>query len=118
MFIDPSTYRRLGRTEFRVSPVAVGCWALAGDSLWGAQDEAAAVAALRTAVDCGVNFFDTAEGYGGGYSEEVVGKALHGLRDRVVIGTKVSPAHAQNWADLERSCDQSLQRLKTDRVDV
>jgi aryl-alcohol dehydrogenase-like predicted oxidoreductase len=110
--------RTLGRTDIRVSPVAMGCWAIVGDATWGPQDEGEAVAAIHAALDAGVNFFDTAEGYGAGYSEQLLGKALRGCRDRAVIGSKVSPNHAGTYADLLRSCENSLLNLGTDRIDV
>ena len=109
---------KLGRTDIAVSPVAVGCWAIVGDSTWGPQDEQEAVAGLQAAFDAGVNFFDTAEGYGAGYSEELVGKALGHVRDKVVIGSKVSPDHAGTRESLSRACDDSLRRLGTDYMDV
>ena len=56
-------YCKLGRTDITVSRVAMGCWALAGGSTWGPQAEADSIATVRTALDAGVNFFDTAEGY-------------------------------------------------------
>ena len=116
---DPAgALRRLGRTDIAVSPVAVGCWAIVGDSTWGPQDEQEAIAGLRAAFDAGVNFFDTAEGYGAGYSERLVGKALGHVRDKVVIGSKVSPDHADSWESLSRSCEDSLRRLGTDYMDV
>jgi myo-inositol catabolism protein IolS len=110
--------RRLGRTDIRVSPVAMGCWAIVGDTTWGPQDERDAVAAIHTALDLGVNFFDTAEGYGAGYSERILAKALKGRRSQAVIGSKVSPHHAGTYADLCRSCEESLANLGTDYIDV
>ena len=110
--------RRLGRTDIRVSPVAMGCWAIVGDATWGQQDERDAIAAIHAALDAGVNFFDTAEGYGAGYSERILAKALKGQRDRAIIGSKVSPGHAGTYADLVRSCDASLANLGTDNIDV
>jgi aryl-alcohol dehydrogenase-like predicted oxidoreductase len=78
---------RLGRTERNVSRIAFGTWQLGGD--WGATDEQAAIGAIRHAYDRGINFFDTAQGYGFGASEQLLAKAIHGLpRDSVVIATK------------------------------
>lgn len=110
--------RRLGQTDIHVSPVAMGCWAIVGDATWGQQDERDAIAAIHAALDAGVNFFDTAEGYGAGYSEQILAKALKGQRDRAIIGSKVSPGHAGTYADLVRSCDASLANLGTDYIDV
>ena len=78
-------YRVLGRTGQRVSEVGMGTWNLAGD--WGPPDDAEALRALREAFDCGITFFDSALGYGDGHSEELIGRALRDVRERVVIAT-------------------------------
>jgi aryl-alcohol dehydrogenase-like predicted oxidoreductase len=114
-----SDRRRLGKTTISVSTIAMGCWAIVGDSTWGDQSEKDAVEAIRTALDMGINFLDTAEGYGGGYSEQLIAKALADLPDAdVVIGSKVSPNHTNTFADLEAACEQSLRNLKRDVIDV
>ena len=110
-------YRRLGLSDIEVSTIGFGCWGIAGGSMWGEQDESESIRALHAAVDSGITFFDTAEGYGDGYSEEVVGKALGGRRDSVVIATKVSPVHLDPGA-LRDACESSLRRLQTDYVDL
>lgn len=110
-------YRRLGKTDITVSIVAMGCWALAGGSMWGRQDEAESIATVRAGLDAGVNFFDTAEGYGGGDSEAVLGRALAGRRHEAVIATKVSRSHLAG-DEVLRACERSLQRLKTDYIDL
>ena len=110
-------YRKLGRSELSVSTICMGCWALAGGALWGDQDEQQAIGALHTALDIGVNFFDTAEGYGAGDSEVILGKAFKDRRDQAIIATKVSENH-MHPADLRQACEQSLQRLQTDYIDV
>ena len=113
-----ATGRRLGRTDIEVSAVAMGCWAIVGDLTWGPQKQEDAIAAIRTALDCGINFFDTAEGYGDGYSEELLGQVLGSVRDRVIIGTKVSGRHARSRALLAEACENSLRRLRADYIDV
>jgi myo-inositol catabolism protein IolS len=110
-------YRKLGRSDLAVSTVCMGCWALAGGQLWGDQDEQAALEALHTALDIGVNFFDTAEGYGAGDSEIILGKAFRDRRDRAIIATKVSENH-MHPTDLRQACEESLGRLQTDYIDV
>ena len=110
-------YRRLGRSELRVSAVAMGCWAIAGDSTWGPQDEAGALAAIRAALDAGINFFDTAEMYGDGYSEELLGRALAGRRREAVIASKPAGQRLAA-ADLKGACEAALKRLKTDYLDL
>ena len=110
-------YRKLGKSDLDVSVITMGCWAIAGGRVWGDQDEKAAIEALRTAVDVGVNFFDTAEAYGNGRSEELLGKAFKGMRDDVVIATKVSNSNLRP-EDLRKSCEDSLRRLDMDTIDV
>lgn len=109
--------RKLAKSDLSVSEMAFGCWAITGDRLWGKQDENESIASLRTAYDRGINFFDTAEGYGGGYSEQLLAKALDHERDSIVIATKVSPHHF-TLDGLKRACEQSLRYLRTDYIDL
>jgi len=110
-------YRKLGKTDITTSVVAMGCWALAGGRVWGPQDDDDSIATVRAALDTGVNFFDTAEGYGGGDSELVLGRALEGRRHEAVIATKVSRSHL-SADEVQWACERSLQRLRTDYVDL
>jgi myo-inositol catabolism protein IolS len=110
-------YRELGRTDIEVSVVAMGCWAIAGGPTWGPQDEADSIATIHAALDAGVNFFDTAEGYGNGYSEEVLGRALKGRRHEAVIATKVSRRNLEP-DDVLQACEGSLRRLQTNVIDL
>jgi myo-inositol catabolism protein IolS len=110
-------YRVLGTTEISASVVAVGCWAFAGEATWGPQSEADSIATVRAALDVGINLFDTAEGYGGGDSEAVLGRALVGRRHEAVIATKVSRSNLSGHA-LQQACERSLQRLQTDYIDL
>lgn len=110
-------YRRLGSTDFEVSTVCMGCWALVGDSTWGPQDENDALAAVQASLDAGVNFFDTAEGYGAGYSEQLLGRALKGQREKAIIASKVSPGHLDD-AVLRQRCETTLRNLQTDYLDL
>jgi aryl-alcohol dehydrogenase-like predicted oxidoreductase len=110
-------YTRLGRTEIMVSRVAMGCWALAGDFNWGSQEDAESIATVHAALEAGINFFDTAEAYGAGRSEEVLGRALEGHRSDVVLATKVDDAHLSR-EELIRACEGSLRRLRTDYIDL
>jgi aryl-alcohol dehydrogenase-like predicted oxidoreductase len=116
---------RLGRSELRVSPIAFGAWELGGD--WGATDESAAIATIRHAADSGINFFDTAQGYGFGASERLIAKALAGRpRDQLVIATKgglrptaqggVERDASAGW--VRRGVDESLKALGTDYIDL
>ena len=110
-------YRKLGSSDIELSEIALGCWALGGGYTWGAQDEKDAIETVRAAIDLGVNLFDTAEFYSDGYSEQVLGKGLAGVRDKVLVATKV-------WVDnmtaekLRVACEGSLKRLRTDYIDL
>ena len=110
-------YAKLGNTGIEVSVFALGCWPFAGGAVWGAQDDNVSIATAHAALDAGINFFDTAEGYENGHSEEVLGRALVGRRDEAVIATKVSANHLAA-ADLLAACAASLKRLQTDYIDL
>jgi aryl-alcohol dehydrogenase-like predicted oxidoreductase len=114
-------YRMLGRSKLMTSEVGIGAWAIGGG--WGPVDDDTSVAAIRKAVDIGVSFIDTADVYGEGHSEEVIGQALEGnARHRAVIATKTglkapsgsdfSPTH------VAEALEGSLRRLNTDYVDI
>jgi len=113
-------YRRLGRTGLKVSEICLGAWK------FGAKpDEDASIRITHAALDAGVNFIDTANVYGRGMSEEIVGKALRGRREGVVLATKVRGKMADdpNGEGLSRhaivrQCEHSLRRLQTDHVDL
>jgi aryl-alcohol dehydrogenase-like predicted oxidoreductase len=110
-------YTTLPGTDLRVSVIAMGSWALAGDMAWGDQSERDSIAAARAAVDAGITFFDTAPGYGDGLSEQRLGKGLEGLRERVVVATKVGP-DAMRAAGVAASVERSLGHLRTDYIDL
>ena len=82
--------RQLGNSTLMVSPIAVGFWGIVGGDYWGPQDVDDTLDAVSCALDVGINFFDTAEVYGGGYSEQMLGRALKGRRDEAIIASKVS----------------------------
>ncbi|MEU6269426.1 aldo/keto reductase [Saccharopolyspora shandongensis] len=115
----------LGRTGLPVSRIAYGTWQLGGD--WGGFDENAAISAIRHALDLGINFFDTAQGYGFGASERLLGKALRAEitndRDSVVIATKggILPnggGRDASAAYLRRGVEESLRALGVDTIDL
>ena len=111
-------YARLGRTNIEVSVVCFGTQALAPSRTYGdSPDDETSVSAVRAALDTGINFFDTAEAYGDGYAEQVLGRALEGRRDRTVVATKVSEDRL-TAEDLVRACEASLGRLRTDHIDL
>jgi aryl-alcohol dehydrogenase-like predicted oxidoreductase len=119
--------RRLGRTELQVTPICYGTWQFGGD--WGAVEEAKAIDGIEHARDLGINFFDTAQGYGFGAAERLLGRALAGeltsRRDAVVIATKgglrmdgdtLVRDSSPEW--LRRGVEQSLEALGLDYIDV
>jgi aryl-alcohol dehydrogenase-like predicted oxidoreductase len=127
--------RTLGRSSIAVSAMGLGCWAIGGPLWqgdrpfgWGQVDDRESVRAIRRAVDLGITFFDTADLYGAGHSEEVLGTALAGHRDQVVIATKwghtFDPATRQRGGPdttpgyVRRALEASLRRLGTNHVDL
>lgn len=110
-------YRRLGNTDIDVSVMALGCWPFAGGAVWGDQDDDLSIATINTALDMGINFFDTAEGYEKGHSERVLGRGLEGRRQEAVIATKVSPNHLTPEG-IASACEESLKNLGTDYIDL
>ena len=87
--------RRLGRSDLEVSAMGMGCWAMGGPwtfidepAGWGQVDDAESIRAIHFALDAGINFFDTAANYGCGHSERLLGKAIEGRRDRLILATK------------------------------
>ncbi len=109
--------RELGTSGIPVSVVGLGCWPLGGGPGWGDIAEKQAIATIQAALDHGITFFDTAEGYNAGNSERVLGRALRGKRDRAVIATKISPSNTAPDT-LRAHCEASLQRLQTDWIDL
>ena len=109
--------RQLGKTDLMVSAIGVGFWGIVGGDYWGEQDERDTIDAAQRALDSGINFFDTAEGYGDGYSEIMLGKALGKRRGEAVIASKVGQSNLAP-ADLRSACERSLQRLGTDYIDL
>jgi aryl-alcohol dehydrogenase-like predicted oxidoreductase len=119
--------RRLGRSGLAVSEIGFGAWGIGGNKdgavAYGPTDEAQSLDALAAALDSGINFFDTADLYGFGESERLIGQALSGRRGQIVIATKagmLDPDGRQDFAPahLARSLESSLARLRTDYVDL
>jgi myo-inositol catabolism protein IolS len=108
--------RQLGRSGLEVTVITQGCWQ-AGKAQWSNVNDDDSIKALRAAYDAGVNFFDTAEVYGGGHSEEIVGEALGDVRDKVLIATKLG-AWSMAKDKVAPALEASLKRLKTDHVDL
>ena len=109
--------RQLGTSELATSVIGLGCWPLGGGPGWGDQDERKSIATVHAALDSGINFFDSAEGYNDGASEYVLGKALVGRRDKALIATKISPGNTAPRT-LREHCEASLVRLQTDHIDL
>jgi aryl-alcohol dehydrogenase-like predicted oxidoreductase len=116
----------LGATGLVVSPICFGCWQM-GQTYWGKVPEGDLIDAVRAALDAGINFFDTADAYGDGEAERILGRALKGVRrDNFVIATKVyhhfhpdghrHPDLSYDYVLAE--CDASLQRLGLDCIDL
>ncbi len=108
--------RLLGSSDVTVTPIILGTWQ-AGKTHWVGIEDSETTKAIRTAFDAGITTFDTAEVYGSGHSEEIVGQALAPIRDQVVIATKVFPNHLQ-YPEVIRACENSLKRLQTDYIDL
>jgi len=133
--------RTLGKSKMEVSAVGMGCWAIGGPwtwaqpgnepypAGWGDTDDQESIRAVHAALDRGVNFFDTAANYGAGHSEVILGRALKGKRDKVVIATKfghivneekkiVYGDPGQIINNVRNDVDNSLRRLQTDVIDI
>jgi aryl-alcohol dehydrogenase-like predicted oxidoreductase len=109
-------FKKLGNTGFDISTITFGCWELGGGP-WEFTSDQNNIDLLQQAFELGITTFDTAEGYGNGHSEEIVGAALEGIRSKCIISTKVSRAHLLP-ADIRKSAEASLKRLKTDYIDI
>jgi aryl-alcohol dehydrogenase-like predicted oxidoreductase len=121
--------RKLGYSDLEFSTVGFGSWAAGGPDWkagWGPQDDNESIAAIRRAIECGVNWIDTAAVYGLGHSETVVGQALQGIKERVLIATKCGRRQQPGgdlYGDLRpefvrEECESSLRRLKIERIDL
>lgn len=124
-------YRVLEGTDLELSEIGFGVWAVS-TSWWGAISEEDGISLMRHGLDLGINFFDTGDAYGAGYGEQILGKAFHGNRDDIVIGTKFGydleasrqpgqhRERPQKWDPgfVKQACEASLRRLDTDRIDL
>ncbi|HEU4995668.1 MAG TPA: aldo/keto reductase [Gemmatimonadaceae bacterium] len=116
-------YRELGRTGWRISSVSFGAWAIGGNE-WGQTDNDESLRALHRAVDLGVNFIDTADVYGDGNSERLVGRLRRERRDEIIIATKAGRrldphvAAGYNRANLTAFVERSLKNLGSDTIDL
>lgn len=126
--------REIGKSGIRASAIGLGTWAIGG-WMWGGTDETRSIAAIHASIDEGVTLIDTAPAYGQGLAEEIVGKAIRGRRDRIVLATKCGlvwhttrgnhffdydgrPVHRYLGRDsIVHEIEQSLRRLGTDHID-
>jgi aryl-alcohol dehydrogenase-like predicted oxidoreductase len=114
--------RALGRTGWKVSEISFGAWAIGG--AWGDVSDAESLAALEAAVDCGVNFIDTADVYGMGRSERLVAELKRSRKEEIVVATKAGRRLAPHTADgynrrnLTAFVEDSLRNLSTDCLDL
>jgi aryl-alcohol dehydrogenase-like predicted oxidoreductase len=132
--------RQLGASSVYISPITLGTWAIGG-WMWGGTDEKQAISAIRASIDAGITTIDTAAVYGFGLSEQIIGKAIKGRRDQVVIATKCGmrwdtdvgsePWHQKDMhgrdviirknsrpESIIHECEQSLKRLGVDVIDL
>jgi aryl-alcohol dehydrogenase-like predicted oxidoreductase len=120
---------RLGNSDIEITPIGIGAWAMGGGGwkfAWGPQDDDESIAAIRRALDAGLNWIDTAAVYGLGHSEEVVARALDGRSNQPYVFTKCERV----WDDkgeiggslkrdsIRRECEASLRRLRRDVIDL
>ncbi len=108
--------RTLGGSGIKVSPLAVGCWSFGGGAYWGEQSQQSVDAIVASALERGVNLFDTAAMYNDGNSEISLGISLKGKRNQAVICSKLGP-HVAYRDEMIRQCEMSLKRLQTDYLD-
>lgn len=127
--------RFLGRSAIEVSAMGLGTWAIGGPQYrdgspvgWGDVDDNESIRAIRRGMELGVTFFDTADVYGSGHSENVLAKAIEGKRDEVVIaskfgyefeeGTDIAMGQRADADYIRECCEGSLRRLRTDCIDL
>ena len=121
--------RQLGRTDLHLTPLGFGAWAIGGGNWvfgWGSQDDRDSIAAIREALELGINWIDTAAVYGLGRSEEVVARALEGVSPRPLIFTKCGRVWNErrevgkdiSAASIRRECEASLRRLGVETIDL
>jgi len=121
-------YRKLGGSDLEVSVIGFGAWGIGGPPFWKTEGDASSEKAILRAFDLGINFFDTAPVYGFGHSEELLGKVLKPVRDKVILATKCglvwdkpqlgSIAKVAKKESILKEIEDSLRRLNTDVIDL
>lgn len=126
---------RLGKSDIETKPIGLGCWAIGGQfrdmgaaAGWGDVEDSVSRKALNTGLEMGVQLLDTANIYGAGHSEKLIGQVMKGKRDKVIVATKFgilcdegkkcTTGHISDPDDIRKSCDESLRRLGTDYIDI
>ncbi len=126
---DVSETKKLGNSDLEITALGIGAWAMGGAGwkfAWGSQDDADSAAAIRAALDAGINWIDTAAVYGLGHSEEVVGRTLKDVSKKPYIFTKCERRWDENGnifpslkADsIRQECENSLRRLQVEQIDL
>lgn len=125
-----SPTRQLGSSTLHLSPIGLGTWAMGGGGWkfgWGEQDDTESIRAIRAGLDAGINWIDTAAIYGHGRAEQIVGEAIAGRRDQVIVATKCGRVWEGDSREIGKSlrrdsvlaeADASLRRLKVDVIDL
>ena len=125
---DDMKTRKLGNSGVAIPAIGLGCMGMS--SVYGAADDATSIAVIHRALELGINFLDTADIYGNGGNEELVGRAIRGKRDRVVLATKFGNVIKGSWADgkgyeidgspvyVKRAAEASLRRLGVEAIDL
>jgi aryl-alcohol dehydrogenase-like predicted oxidoreductase len=123
---EPLGTRTLGKSGMDVTRMGLGLWAVGGET-WGPTDDRQSLDTIDAALDAGITFFDTADAYGGGHSEELLGQAMKGRRDRFIVATKIGwigfdgargRSAYDTVAKLVTGVESNLRRLETDYVDL
>ncbi|HEX6841829.1 MAG TPA: aldo/keto reductase, partial [Stellaceae bacterium] len=116
-------HRRLGKNGPQVSAIGLGCMSLSG--IYGKSDDEAGIALIQHAIDRGIDFLDSSDMYGWGHNEQVLGRALKGRRDRVVLATKFGQVKTATGQGVDgrpqyviEACDASLKRLGVEVIDL
>jgi aryl-alcohol dehydrogenase-like predicted oxidoreductase len=121
--------KQFGNSDMHITPIGFGAWAIGGSGwefAWGGQDDGESIAAIREALDNGINWIDTAAVYGLGHSEQVVARALEGMGNRPYVFTKCGMVwdeqrkihYSLKAESIRRECEASLRRLKVDALDL